>query len=175
MSDRLERQSDLEQLSAWMDGELDPPAGESVARLVREDPIWRATWEEFRAVDSALEACPPVRPRRDLTDRIVRAARRQRLWSRAVRIAAPLAAAAAVILAVYLAWPQRQTPAPTLMQEVEKEITRTLHDLPKEDQLIVRKLSFFENYPEVKRYQRVREVVDPETLSALAALEAGDM
>ena len=175
MSDRLERQSDLEQLSAWMDGELDPPAGESVARLVREDPIWRATWEEFQALDSALEACPPVRPRRDLTDLIVRAARRQRLWRRAVRIAAPLAAAAAVILAVYLAWPQEQTPPTALMETVKNEIAEALQDVRQEDQLIVRKLSFFENYPEVKRYQRVREVVDPETLSALAALEAGEM
>ena len=71
MSERLERQSDLEQLSAWMDGELDAPAAEGVARLVREDPAWRAAWEEFRAVDWALDLCPPVGPRRDLTEEIV--------------------------------------------------------------------------------------------------------
>jgi len=175
MSERLERHSDLEQLSAWMDGELDASAAEGVARLVREDPAWRAAWEEFRAVDSALDLCPPVGPRRDLTEEIVQAARRQRLLRRAVRIAAPLAAAAAVIIAVYLAWPQQQTPPTALMETVKNEITKALQDVPQEDQFIVRKLSFFENYPEVKRYQQVRDVVDAETLSALAALESADM
>ena len=175
MSERLERQSDLEQLSAWMDGELDASAAERVARLVREDPAWRASHEEFRAVDSALDVCSPVGPRRDLTEQIVQAARRQRLWRRVAAIAAPLAAAAAMVIAVYVARPREQAPPTALMQAVEEEISEALRDVPQEDQLIVRKLTFFENYPEVKRYQQVRDVVDAETLSALAALESADM
>ena len=136
-----------------MDGELDSSASERVARLVRDDPAWRASHEEFRAVDSALDLCPPTAPQRDLTEKIVQAARRQRLWRRVAAIAAPLAAAAAIVIAVYVPRPREQTPPTAEMHPAEKEIAKALQDVPKEDQIIVRKLSFFENYPEVKRYQ----------------------
>ena len=168
MADGLERQSELEELSAWMDGELDTPAAERVARLVREDPRWRATFEQFRAVDASLAASPPASPAGDLADRITAAAYRRRVWARAARIAAPAAAAAAIVLAVYLGRPRPLSP-------VEEEVTQILSDVASEDRFIVQNLTLFEDYEDVERYEQVRDLADADTLAALASLEAGEL
>lgn len=191
----LKRESDLEELSAWLDGELEPSAAERVERLVATDPDWRATHEQFLAVDAAMKLLPPARPRRDLADRIVSRAFRRRRVVRAVVVAAPLAAAG-IIVAILLAWPgkppAREAPPglATGVEEVQKdalaekpvtqealaavelEIERILRDVRPEYRYIVRELSLFENYNEVLDYEQVHEIVDDKTISALVALEA---
>ena len=192
----LKREPDLEELSAWLDGELEPSAAGRVERMVATDPDWRATHEQFLAVDAAMKLLPPARPRRDLADRIVSRAFRRRRVVRAVAVAVPLAAAAGIIVAILLAWPgkppAREAPGglATGVEEVQKnalaekpvtqealaavelEIERILRDVRPEHRYIVRELSLFENYNEVLDYEQVHEIVDVKTISALAALEA---
>ena len=165
----LENESDIEELTAWMDGELPPPRGQRVAERVRTDPDWRATWQDFQAVDAALNCLHPAEPPSDLTERIVRAARRREFGGRALRILAPLTAAAAVVLAVWLGAPSRPgAPGPA----VDGLVARTLRDVPEADQVIVEKLPLFQNYQDVLSYEQVHSLVDGETLSALADLES---
>jgi len=155
-----------------MDGELDEAVAEEVSRCVAGEADWRATHEDFRAVDAALELLEPARPRRDLTDRIVRATRRRRVFVRVAKVAAPLAAAASILLAVFLTWPAdtpSAAPAPT---GVEAKIADILKDVPKTDWFIVQNLQLFQNYEDVVDYQQLRDVIDVETLEALRALEA---
>jgi anti-sigma factor RsiW len=168
----LERQSDLEELSAWMDGELGPADAERVAGRVRTDPAWRATHEQFLALDRALDAMPAPRPRRSLTDGIVRAAHRRGLAVRIIRIAAPLAAAAAIVLALLIVRSLETGPRLPRLGAFEQEIARHLGSVAPEDRLIVVNLPMFERYPEVDAYEQVRDVADAETMAALTNLEA---
>ncbi len=168
----LTRQSDLEELSAWMDGELTPEAAQRVARLVRSDPAWQATWEQFRRLEQAMGLLGPVSPPSDLTEPIVRAAHRRRRLVRAAEVFGPLAAAAGILLAVVLAWPGGKAP-PTALGGTEAKIASVLKDVRAQDRPIVQNLGFFRNLQQVEEYEPVRDVVDGETLSALAALESG--
>jgi len=175
----LDRQADVEELSAWMDGELPSQRAERVAGLVRTDPRWRTACEQFRAVDRALEALTTPRPRRELTDAIVRAARRGQATRRVLRVAAPLAAAAAIVVAVLATrpWrtgrPARPTPTPA-MSALEKTIAEGLPGVRQEDRYLVLNLPMFEQLPEVETFTDVREVADAETLAALAGMEAAE-
>ena len=174
MADRgLTSQADVEALTAWMDGELDAPSAERVAGRVAPDPHWRQTPGEFRAVTAAMGALRPPRPRRDLTEPIVHAALRRRRWVRAAEIAAPLAAAAGIILAVWLAWPG-ESASPTQPVALEAKIAKILEDVPQAERFIVLNLSFFRHYDDVVAYRQVHPIVDVETLKALEDLERGE-
>ena len=174
--EKLQRQSDIESLSAWMDGELPPDEAAHVAALVQSDPVWKATHREFLAVDEALEQLPPARPRQPLTDRIVRAATRRRsLAAQVIRIAAPLAAAAAIVLVVWTVWfagDNRPPVAPGPIAGMAKAINEHLATVAAEDRLLVAHLRLFE--PDVEAYQAVRDIADADTLAALASLEMGE-
>jgi len=161
-------QSDLEALSAWLDGELPAADADRVGGLVASDPAWGAAHRELAALDEALAAMPVPRPSRPLTERIVRAALRRRLAGRVVRIAAPLAAAAAVVIAV-LALTTGNPPRP---RGIERTIATHLADVAPADRALVANLGIFA--PEVESFTDVRDVVDADTLAALASLEAGE-
>ena len=173
-TEKLQRQSDIEDLSAWMDGELADADARRVAHLVEMDPAWTRAHRELKALDDALGAMPTPTPQRPLTDRIVHAATRRRARVRIVRIAAPLAAAAAILLAVlaanYLgdggAGPKRQ------LSPIEKEINRHLASVAPADRPLVANLQLFGD--DVDAYSTVRDVADADTLAALASLEAGE-
>lgn len=164
----LKRQSEIEELVAWMDGELPPDQAARVAGLVRQDPPWQATYREFLAVDAALDRLEVPPPSAHLTDRIVRAARRRQMAGRVFRALAPLAAAAAIILAVWLGSRGPEPVAPS----VEQIIAEALADVPKEDRFMVENMSMFQNYRDIVSYEEIRSVVDGKTLTALARLEA---
>ena len=160
-----------------MDGELSGQDARRVAELVETDPDWRADFEQFRAVGQLTGLLEPARPRRDLTDGIVRSAtRRKGRLVRVVRIVAPLAAAACIILAVRLGSPPPKsvTEGPPAVG-VEAQIAAILKDVLPEDRFIVRNLPLFRNYDEVSQYQQVRDLADAETLSALAEMENEEM
>ena len=154
-----------------MDGELREVEAQRVAALTRTDPAWRATAEQFRAVDRALDSLPVPHPRRSLAGSIVRAARRRQVAGRILRIAAPLAAAAAIVLAVWAGRATR-TPVARPLSAIEQEIAQALPDVDPADRFIVVNLPLFEQYPDVESYRQVRDVADAETLAALAGLEA---
>ena len=169
----MDRQLDIEDLVAWMDGELSGDDARRVARLVETDPAWRADFEQFREVDRLTGLIEPARPEQDLTDRIVRSARRRRRLVRVAKIVAPLAAAACIILALRLGGPatkpvtEGQPPA----VGVSAKIAAILKDVPPADRFIVRNLPLFRHYDEVAQYQQVRDLADAETLSALIEID----
>jgi len=172
MADRgLRRQSDIEELTAWLDGELDPPAADRVARLVAEDPHWQRTHEQFCQVAAAMELLRPAQPKQDLTDGIVRAAHRRRRRNRVIQVGTSVAAAAGILLAVLLVPPSRP-PTPPKSDDVEALIAKTLDEIPAEDRFIVQNLSLFQQYEEIADYQLVRQIVDTQTLECLDAAEA---
>lgn len=173
----MDRKSDIENLLAWMDGELSGHDAQRVAELVKTDPAWREAFEQFSAVDRLTGLIEPARPRRDLTDQIVRSATATRRKSRLIRIAriaAPLAAAACIVMAIWVGRPTDQKPItkqqPTI-EGIAETVASILKDVPKEDHFIVRNLSLFRNYDEVTQYQQVRDLADAETLSALIEID----
>ncbi|MCK4624258.1 MAG: hypothetical protein KAV00_03035 [Phycisphaerae bacterium] len=170
----MDRKLDIEDLVAWMDGELSGPEAQRVAELVETDPAWREAFGQFSAVDRLAGLIEPVSPRRDLTDRIVRAAtRRKSRLIRVARIAAPLAAAACIIVALQLGGPDQKpvTEAQSPVGGVASIVAAILKDVPAEDQFIVQNLTLFRNYDEVTQYQQVRDLADAETLSALIEID----
>lgn len=91
-----------ELLHAYYDGEL---SGEEAARFERAlaaDPALAARLRELRSLDEALDVLPGHRPDPEFRDRVLARARGGRR-GRVVALLAPLAAAAAVLLAVVLA------------------------------------------------------------------------
>jgi len=163
----LDRQSDIEELVAWMDGELPADQARRVAALLETDPRWQTTHRQFQDVDAAMDLLTTPSPSSDLTDRIVRAARRQQTVGRAVRIMGSLAAAAAIVVAVWLAWPADPRDA---MPELPG--AAALSDVPEQDRFLVRNLDLVRDLEEVVHYEQMRSVVDEQTLDALEAIEA---
>jgi negative regulator of sigma E activity len=92
-------QVELEELSAYMDGELDAPRAAEVRRRIESDPAWRQAHAELSALDAAMDACDVPAAPTDLADRIVSQIRRRTDRAVTIRIAT-WAAAAAVLLAV---------------------------------------------------------------------------
>jgi len=171
----LKRQSDLEQLSAWMDGELSGPDARRVARLVQTDPDWRSSHEEFQRLDAVLQQWSAPPPPQDLTARILRAVRSERLLGRALRIgAAAVAAAACIAVALVLIRGRPDTPirAPEPRAAVESQLAGALADIAPEDRFAVENLQMLRELPEVQAYREIRDVADAETLAILAELEA---
>ena len=169
----LQRQSDIEDLVAWMDGQLAGPEADRVAALVRTEPAWQETYRQFQAVDRAMDFVAVPQPGGDLTDRIVRAAHRGPAVLRLVRVLAPLAAAAVIVLGIGLGKFVGTASPPVHGGEraVAKFIDRQLQDIPEGDRFLVANLSMFQNYREVVSYRQVRPIIDGETLSALAEME----
>ena len=96
-------QIDLEDLSAYMDGELDGAARSRIGELVRTSAAWRDALARLQAVDVAMEAYVVPAAPEGLADRVLRKtshAHRTVLLPRPpLRWLAPLAAAAAIIAA----------------------------------------------------------------------------
>jgi len=72
MTQRSLGQSDFEDLSAYLDGQLDADRAAAVEELIRTDPAWGDEWTRLQAVDRALDAYDVPAPPSDLTDRILR-------------------------------------------------------------------------------------------------------
>jgi ferric-dicitrate binding protein FerR (iron transport regulator) len=180
MPERELGQSDLDELSAWMDGELTGTDARRVERLVQTDPTWRSACDQLQGVADALDGLATPAAPAELTARILRAARPTPLVVRFLRVAAPLAAAAAIVLGVMLWAPHTDrtddsrtaanlSPAEKKIAEV---VDTTLKDVPEKDRFIVANLTLFDNYKQVEAYQEVSAVADDATLKALQNLEA---
>ena len=158
MTEKPLRQSEVEDLSAHVNGELKPDRAAEVERLIAAGPASRKAHQQMLATDALLDAYTVPEAPADLAERIVRAARRRgrprSVAMRVVRVALPLAAAAAVVLAVVtrLNPPvvERTTPPP---ETAKREVDRLIKD----------NLDFFEDYD---------VVANLETLEAIERLEA---
>lgn len=89
----------LEELYAYLDGELAPEEEARVRRALQDDPSAAALLERLQAADRALDELPGLEASPGFTARVLAAAR-HRARGRLVRLLAPVAAAAALLLAV---------------------------------------------------------------------------
>ena len=156
MPPRKLRQSQLEQISAYLDGELSADLSSRVAERIACDPAWSAVAKDFEKVNTLLEAwqTPPLR--RDLTGAILARARQKRRPPGWLRIMAPLGTAAAITVAVWVfhATHPAGRPAvnmvglatPTGDDALPAELKRLVADVPQEDQFVVENLDLFEDY-----------------------------
>jgi len=170
MSERL-RQSDFEDLSAYLDGELPAERAAVVERLVTEDPAWRRAAGEVKALHQALESWAAPSSPEGLAERIIRGVRRTgRPKPKVIRVARWLvpAAAAAILLVVALTWQRRPAPPAPPGEGIVQSALRTL---PAEDRFVVENLEFFENYELYSLVAENEALLDTRTLEAIDSLE----
>ena len=156
MRQKLE-QTELEELSAYCDGELDADRAARVERLIAAEPPWRQAHRELVDLDALLETWA-VRPADDrLAYRAIRrvetASRPRPLIVRVLAASGSAAAVAAMILAmVALTRPRPHTAVtpPTVVKRgvtaddvakvsvAQKTIDNVLKDVPVDDRLIQR-------------------------------------
>lgn len=162
-------QSELEQLNAWLDGELEAQEASRVESLIASDPAWAQAAGELQSLDSLLGECEVEAAPAGLADRIIAASRRERSGSRLViRIARYLAPAAAAAAAVVL-YVSLNEPAPQTSGGGEVASVKAQQEV---DSVIVEHLGFFKQYDALEKIARTDAVADEETLRALDNLEA---
>ena len=121
-------EDEFQELSAWHDGELPPPRAEAVARNVQHDPAWAEANRQIERLDETLAgwSAPPVPD--DLAEQICEAARKPSTEYRVLRLVrwlSPLAAAAAIVLAVtFLHHPAARQQEMHTAQAVPEEFVR---------------------------------------------------
>jgi anti-sigma factor RsiW len=151
------RQSDIEALSAWLDGELPAAEAERMSRRVQDEPALAAACQELRAIDAALDFWPAPPPPADLARRIKdRAAgeRRPRGIYRLVRWSAGVAAAAAVFVAALVWSPWRsETPAPG-----ERMTQAPAAETGQVEEFVVKNFDFFQDYDVVVNMETLDEI-----------------
>lgn len=127
-----------EMLHAYFDGQLPAEERARFERALATDPELARRMSDLRELDAALDTVPGHVASPDFTARVVRAAHRRRF--RILRIAAPLAAAAAVTLAVLLARSPGRKPqqeeAAVYMWEADVETYGSLALTDLEDQIL---------------------------------------
>jgi anti-sigma factor RsiW len=174
--------SELETLSAYMDGELPAGSAAEVARGIEADAAWRQMRRDFQDVESLLDdyTAPPASA--ELTGRIMSAVRRHARRRQVLRVVswlAPAAAAAAILLiglAVFgggdwLSQPQAH-PIVNKPVNIERELAGStafkavpVDQRPALQEEIIRHLNFFRDY---------EVVADLETLEAIEQLDSED-
>lgn len=165
---------DHDMVSAYFDGELSPAEASRVERLVADDPAWAAALADLRWLDEALDAytCPAAP--RELSSRIQAVLRARRpMWARVLRVAVPLAAAAAVVLAVVLVGPWRAEPTggPLTTPSTKPDTQLAAVDPADVDRLASGQLFFFANMEPIQTLTEHASLLDDATLDALAILE----
>ena len=172
---------DLEDLSASMDGELAGERAAEVARLVRDDPLWRRTHGELAATEALLDTYTVPAAPSDLADRVLIRTRRASRRSQVFRAAAwvgSAAAAAAVLLAAFMLWgrsTEAPRPQPLVTRTIEKELEASqafgdvpLAERPKLEEVVVEHF----NTDIVRGFLRDYDVIEEfETLEAIERLE----
>jgi len=174
-------QPDFEDLSAFVDGELPPARAAEVEALVAADPAWRKAHRELTALDAALNAYTVPDPPADLAERIVRGAGEapRPLVVRIARYLAPLAAAAAVVLAVVL-WsrPRAKPPAGDAGTGISARpvpgdglVRSVLSDVPDADVPVVENLPFVRSLKVCEVIAENESILDDATCDALDVLD----
>jgi len=125
-----------ERLHDYLDGRLLPEERSRFERDLASDPVLRERLRELKEIDVALGTLPGHAAPSDFTARVVRAARGRRFGI--LRLAMPLAAAAAVALVVLLARaPEKPAPAEDgYIWESDVETYGSLSLVDLEDQIL---------------------------------------
>ena len=74
-------QSELEQLSAYFDGELPAEEAARIQSLIATDSAWAEALGDLQALDTAMDVYTAAQAQADLAGRIIAAARRERTGS----------------------------------------------------------------------------------------------
>jgi hypothetical protein len=173
-------QSEMEQLNAWLDGELEASDASRVEAMIASDAVWAQAAQELQSLDDMLgEYTVPAAPA-ELADRIIAAARREQpasQWTiRLVKYLAPVAAAAAILIVLWQydvvsnqVSPNNPGVAATNSPQANSVATnKNQQDL---DNVIVEHLPFFKQYESAEKVSHNDAVVDDATLQALDHLE----
>jgi anti-sigma factor RsiW len=126
-------------MHAYLDGELSAEETARFERTLDADPALAAHLQELKNLDDALGAWPGHEAAPGFRERVVARARRARR-GRIVGLLAPLASAAAVLVAVLLAQPPKADPVDTEIvafdyaweADVDTFGSLALHDLEEE-------------------------------------------
>jgi negative regulator of sigma E activity len=153
----------VEQISAYLDGELSPQQSAAAADRIRRDEAWGRTARSFEVVDSMLEAWQPPPLRRDLTGSILAAAHRRPPRPAWMRVAAPLAAAAAILLVVVLyqvvgppGRPSGNLRGQSVAQQPRAAEETVLAAVPEEDRFVVENLDVIENLDVLANFETLQ-------------------
>jgi anti-sigma factor RsiW len=153
-------QSDIDALSAWIDGELVGPEADRLADRLANEPALSEALKQMQAVDRALEAWQVPAPAPDLARRIKANVPKQsphRGIYRLARWAGAVAAAAAVFLAVLL-WsplqPDSDSPGSDLAQD-DATVQETPQDV---EEFVVVNLDLFQDYDVVVNLETLEEI-----------------
>lgn len=166
-------QPELEQLSAYYDGELSEAEARQVVAMIADQPSWQRAYAELAALDEAMDAYSAPAVPAGLAERIVAAAHGQAsgrgLVIRMLKVALPAAAAAAIVLAVTL---HERTAPRSGTNGQPRQLANYQPDTRAVDSLVVDNLNFFKSYSSVSTIASNEAVVDNETLEALDRLES---
>lgn len=170
MSSNRLGQSELEQIVAWLDGELSLQEAGRVAARVQSHPAWSAAAREFRQLDQLLDGWQAPALPRDLTGKVLAKARRKPGLPAWVRLMAPLAAAAAIVLiAVAFHAMRPATPATTggagTVAKANPAATDDLARVAQNDQFLVENLDLFQDYDVLKDFATLKAMDELERQS----------
>jgi anti-sigma factor RsiW len=161
------KQSDFADLCAYIDGQLEGPRSAQVQEFINSDAAWREAYRQMTQLDQLLQACEAPQAPADLAGRIIRRARGQRSHAilKFIRYAAPLAAAAAIVIGI-LVWQGRFG---TSQHGTEvATVAKGEKSSPQEDRKVVEDLAA-DNLDFFKDYDVVSNL---DTLEAIDRLEA---
>ena len=116
--------TELETISAWMDGELDPDESRQVECRVQEDPDWAEAYRQFQMVDTALDCMETPSVPDALKSKIVASAslRSRSDVLRKILTAVSVAAVIAISVSIYLHMgnPPEENTGTTAVQVVDE-------------------------------------------------------
>lgn len=167
-------QLDMDQISAYCDGELSAAEAAEVKVRIAQDGSWREAYERLGSLGAMLDAYTAPAPSADLAARIIAASRTQRtqrpLVTRLARYLVPVAAAAAAAVLVLTFW-HKPIVNNTRVAGNGAQSVRAAQI----DDLVVQNLDFFRNYGTLESAAHNETVVDNATLEALDRLESRPM
>ena len=148
-------QTDFEDLSAYLDGQLDADRKGTVEELIRSDPTWEAECNQLQALDKILDVCDVPAPPNGLAERILERVRTKTARGKVLRWVWPLAGAAAaaaiIVVATILngpAKPKDIAKSPVVPEDgVEQAIIEHFD--------FVRDLNVLENYETLEAIERI--------------------
>ena len=168
-------QPDIDDLTAFLDGELTGSRAEEIDRLTQTDPVWQGALRQMIAVDALLDAYAIPDPPAGLADRIIQgveeAGRPRPVVVKLARLLAPLAAAAAVLIAVLVWHSAKSGPEDRPPVAGQKIVDEELAGVPAADRPIVEHLDFARSLELCNVIADSDRLLDDETLKAIDRLE----
>ena len=167
-------QSEIEQLSAYLDGEVDDAEARRVESLLATDAAWQQAADELESLDDALDAFTAPPASAGLSGRIIEAAAREHahagLVIRLAKYLVPVAAAAAAAI-IFISVYKGTQPVTPLPPVAEKPVSADAKEVAVEN-LVVEHLDFFKDYQSMETVSGGDKVVDDATLQALDNIES---